>query len=110
MAVAAAAVATLSAPFVSLASSSGTSSGDLSFVSSALTSASSPATFWDRFSTWPLVKLSGVSGSSVWLVIFSVFFLYVAVILYSDGGLLLSGILRSLNISGGEFEIIIFVL
>jgi len=38
----------------------------------------------------------------VWLVVFSVFFLYVAVILYSDGGLLLSGIFRSLNISGGE--------
>ena len=98
------AIATLSAPLASAISAASLSAGDVTFVTSDFgsVSGSSPATFWSRFSTWPLFQLSGISGSSVWLVVFSVFFLYVAAILYIDGGLLLSGILRSLNVGGGE--------
>jgi hypothetical protein len=98
------AIASLSAPLSSLISSAGLSGGDLTFISTDFgsSSGSTATSFWDRFSTWPLFKLSGISGSSVWLVVFSVFFLYVAAILYIDGGLLFSGILRSLNIGGGQ--------
>ena len=98
------AIASLSAPLASAIAGASLSQGDLTFVSTnfGTVSGSGTTSFWDRFSTWPNFKLSGISGSSVWLVVFSVVFLYAAAILYVDGGLLLSGILRSLNIGSGK--------
>ena len=112
MAVSSSAIQTLSAPLAGVLSAAGVggNGGDLTFINFGSGSGSSSISFWDRFSTWPLFKLSGITGSSVWLVIFSIFFLYVAVIVYVDGGLLYSGIMRSLNIGGCKFGIVIVVV
>ena len=70
-------------------------------------SSASASTFWDRFINFngnPVVQLTGIlsyDNELVWKVIFSVFFLYVGIILFVDGRMITNSILRTFNAGRG---------
>jgi len=60
-----------------------------------LSTGTSSTTFWDRFSTWPIFPLSGIT--EVWPFILTIFLIYVGIILLTDGDMLINAIQGSLN-------------
>ena len=73
---------------------------------------SSPTSFWDRFTNYqgnPVLQLTGIwtyDKELVWKVIFSVFFLYVGIILFFDGRYLTNSIIRALTAGRGTSNLI----
>ena len=65
-----------------------------------LSTGTSSTTFWDRFSTWPIFPLSGIS--EVWPFILTIFLIYVGIILLTDGDMLINAIQGSLNLGQGK--------
>ena len=70
--------------------------------------ASSPTSFWDRLSSFqgdPVLQLTGIwayDRELVWKVIFSVFFLYVGIILFFDGRYITNSIIRAVTAGRGK--------
>ena len=64
---------------------------------------SRPTSFWDRLTTLqgdPVLQLTGIwvyDKELVWKVIFSVFFLYVGIILFIDGRYITNTIIRAVT-------------
>ena len=73
---------------------------------------SKPTSFWDRLTTLegnPVLQLTGIwvyDKELVWKVIFSVFFLYVGIILFFDGRYLTNSIIRALTAGRGTSNLI----
>ena len=65
-----------------------------------LSTGTSSTTFWDRFSTWPIFPLSGIT--EVWPFILTIFLIYVGIILLTDGDMLINAIQGSLNFGQGK--------
>ena len=70
---------------------------------------SKPTSFWDRLTTLegnPVVQLTGIwvyDKELVWKVIFSVFFLYVGIILFIDGRYITNTIIRAVTAGRGTY-------
>ena len=71
---------------------------------------SKPTSFWDRLTTLegnPVVQLTGIwvyDKELVWKVIFSVFFLYVGIILFIDGRYITNTIIRAVTAGRGTYK------
>ena len=69
--------------------------------------ASNPSSIFDRLNTFngnPVLQLTGIwtyDKELVWKVIFSVFFLYVGIILFIDGRMITNSIIRALTAGSG---------
>ena len=74
--------------------------------SSSVSSVSSPATFWDRFSTYPHVQLNGLEGAAYFKIILTLFFLYVGIYLYSEGRDITDTIARVFRVDKGTAIVI----
>ena len=68
-----------------------------------LSSASSSTSFWDRFSTWPIFQLSGITD--VWPFILTVFLIYVGIIIITDGDMLFNAIQGSLSFGQSKWPV-----
>ena len=71
---------------------------------------SKPTSFWDRLTTLqgnPVLQLTGIwvyDKELVWKVIFSVFFLYVGIILFIDGRYITNTIIRAVTRGRGMYS------
>lgn len=63
-----------------------------------LSGTSSSTSFWNNWNTFPILQLSGITGENIWRLILSAFLIYVGIILYTDGDMLLNAIAGSLNL------------
>ena len=74
---------------------------------------SKPTSFWDRLTTLqgnPVLQLTGIwvyDKELVWKVIFSVFFLYVGIILFIDGRYITNTIIRAVTAGRGKYNLFI---
>ena len=75
---------------------------------------SKPTSFWDRLTTLqgnPVLQLTGIwvyDKELVWKVIFSVFFLYVGIILFIDGRYITNTIIRAVTAGRGKNKLFLF--
>ena len=63
----------------------------------AISGVSSSTNFWDRLSSWPIFRLSGITGPDIWPFILTAFLIYVGIILITDGDMLFNAIVDSLS-------------
>ena len=76
---------------------------------------SKPTSFWDRLTTLegnPVLQLTGIwvyDKELVWKVIFSVFFLYVGIILFIDGRYITNTIIRAVTAGRGKYRLFFLI-
>ena len=65
---------------------------------------SSTSGFWAALSTFPNFQLAGITGVGIVHFILLAFIIYVSIILYTDGDILVDGLLGSLRASRSKYS------